>query len=139
MEEGTLLDHTTARDLICEPTTGRWAAFLRAWEPKRTVAVPTPEGSERHNIADVVLELWTAVHFMVVVARKDHPTPQERVRFAEVALDARCFWRALNPQGSSYTGPAEKHTCCLDARVLRPPPPDPGAPWDARSLLVVRL
>ena len=57
-DEGKLLDHTTARDFICDKP--RWAAFLRGWEPQATVELFTESKAKKMkvNVADVVNSLW---------------------------------------------------------------------------------
>ena len=70
-EEGKLLEHTAARDFLCDRN-----RFLLGWQPKGTVAVPlTKTKSERVNVADVVTTLRTvSLHSHGCPQGGDYPT-----------------------------------------------------------------
>ena len=72
----------------------------------------------RHNLKDVLRHLWDSIATMVVIARNESTTIEERQHFREVAQTARCIWRALNECGAEGTASSAWRPTVLDARLF---------------------
>ena len=138
--EGDNLEHTEARDLICNKQL--WSRFLRSWVTDDTVELLTSKTKKQKvNVKDVVTSLWDAVAFLVNVARKDETTEAEREKFADTAAAARRYHRAMNTEGRSGLAATQTLRPSAWTHIFchLPPAQHPPLPREPGPVLAVRV